>query len=78
MSVRSIQSISSSVLKNLKVFRTLCTAILQYFIKLKKKEKKKDSAKKRFSKKKKKKPRKLVLAKTNSLKIFAQVSFSVF
>ena len=50
MSVRSIQSISSSVLKNLKVFRTLCTAILQYFIKLKKK-KKKDSAKKRFSKK---------------------------
>ena len=55
MSVRSIQSISSSVLKNLKVFRTLCTAILQYFIKLKKKEKKKDSAKKRFSTKKKRK-----------------------
>ena len=48
------------------------------FYKIKKKRKKKDSAKKRFSKKKKKKPRKLVLAKTNSLKIFAQVSFSVF
>ena len=77
MSVRSIQSISSSVLKNLKVFRTLCTAILQYFIKLKKKEKKKIRRKK-DSAKKKKKPRKLVLAKTNSLKIFAQVSFSVF
>ena len=77
MSVRSIQSISSSVLKNLKVFRTLCTAILQYFIKLKKK-KKRFGEKKIQQKNKNKKTRKLVLAKTNSLKIFAQVSFSVF
>ena len=72
MSVRSIQSISSSVLKN------LMHGNPAIFYKIKKKRKKKDSAKKRFSKKKKKKPRKLVLAKTNSLKIFAQVSFSVF
>ena len=33
MSVRSAHSISSSVLKNLKVFRTFCSAILQYFVK---------------------------------------------
>ena len=75
MSVRSIQSISSSVLKS---FQNLMHGNPAIFYKIKKKRKKKDSAKKRFSKKKKKKPRKLVLAKTNSLKIFAQVSFSVF
>ena len=33
MSVRSLLSISSSVLKNLKDFRTFCSAMLQYFLK---------------------------------------------
>ena len=33
MSVRSVHSVSRSVLKNLKVFRTFCSAILQYFVK---------------------------------------------
>ena len=76
MSVRSIQSISSSVLKS---FQNLMHGNPAIFYKIKKKNKKKHSPKKRFSKKKKqKKTRKLVLAKTNSLKTFAQVSFSVF
>ena len=48
------------------------------FYKIKKKKKKKRFGEKKIQQKKKKKPRKLVLAKTNSLKIFAQVSFSVF
>ena len=48
------------------------------FYKIKKKKKKRFGEKKIQQKNKNKKTRKLVLAKTNSLKIFAQVSFSVF
>ena len=33
MSFRSIQSVSTSVLKTLKVFKTFCSTILHYFVK---------------------------------------------
>ena len=52
MSVRSIQSISSSVLKS---FQNLMHGNPAIFYKIKKKNKKKHSPKKRFSKKKNKK-----------------------
>ena len=88
MSVRSVHSASSSVLKNLKVFRTFCSAILQYlesfiFVNCNKQQ--------LFTvfifcevlvnlqKKIRQKliPEKLVLAEINSLEVVAQVSFSV-
>ena len=88
ITVRSVHSVSSSVLKNSKVFRTLCSAILQYFVKFyfcKLSQsitlcgiyflRSMGKFKKTISQKLI--PQKLVLAKINSLEVVAQFSFSV-